>query len=259
MSYPLYQVDAFTSEHFQGNPAAVCLLDQWLPDETLQTIAAENNLAETAFTVLSEASLRLRWFTPAVEVDLCGHATLATAWVFFERLAFSKPSIAFNTRSGPVSVSRDGDRLFLDFPSRPPVACEVESGLIAGLNVEPQAVLAARDYFCVFNSAEEIRALEPDFAALAKLNRFAVIATAPGEDCDYVSRFFAPAQGIDEDPATGSAQCTLIPYWAQRLKKTTLAARQLSARGATFTGVDRGDRVSIGGQCRLYLEGKIWI
>jgi PhzF family phenazine biosynthesis protein len=257
---PLYQVDAFaTGEPFTGNPAAVCPLDAWLPDAVMQSIAAENNLSETAFFVPEGDGYRLRWFTPTTEVDLCGHATLASAFVVFGWLAPWRRSITFRTeKAGPLTVTRDGDLLALDFPSRPPQRSEMSDSVAAALGKRPTALLAARDYLAVFERAEDVAALQPDFAAIAALDRFAVIVTAPGMDgIDFVSRFFAPARGVDEDPVTGSAHCTLIPYWAERLGKTRLEARQLSRRGGALACGLRGDRVTIAGRAALYLTGSI--
>ncbi|MBL8176076.1 MAG: PhzF family phenazine biosynthesis protein [Bryobacterales bacterium] len=257
MRISIYQVDAFAAVPFTGNPAAICPLDEWLPDPLMQAIAAENNLAETAFFVREAGAYRLRWFTPAVEVDLCGHATLASAYILWEKLGFAGDVVTFETRSGVLHVTRDHDIIALDFPSRPPAACEVHPALLAALGGAPREVLAARDYFVVFDSQAEVEALTPNFAALSKVDRFAVIATAPGDEHDFVSRFFAPAQGIDEDPVTGSAHCTLTPYWSARLAKPKLKAKQISPRGGVLLCEDRGDRVSIAGKAVLYLEGSI--
>lgn len=261
MRIPLYQIDAFADGPFTGNPAAVCPLDRWLPAETMQAIAAENNLSETAFFVAEGDFYRLRWFTPSVEVDLCGHATLASAFVVFRYLAPERGSVTFQTeKAGPLTVGRDGEDLVLDFPSRPPLPCASSEMVAAALGKPPVALLAARDYLAVYERAEDVAGLAPDFAALAALDRFAVIATAPGTDgVDFVSRFFAPAHGVPEDPVTGSAHCTLIPYWVERLGKSRLEARQLSRRGGRLTCGLRGDRVTIGGRAVLYLEGTITI
>jgi PhzF family phenazine biosynthesis protein len=257
----IYQVDAFADKLFGGNPAAICPLPQWLPDATMQAIAAENNLAETAFFVREGADYTLRWFTPAVEVDLCGHATLASAHIVFSFLEPKRESVNFQTlKAGTLSVARDDDLLVMDFPSRPPAPVEAPAGLLAALGGKPHEVLKARDHLVVYGSAAEVLALTPDFAALGKVDCWAAAATAPGEDgVDFVSRFFAPRQGIDEDPATGSSHCTLVPYWAKRLGKTELNARQLSQRGGTLHCQLRGDRVSIGGRAVLYLEGQITV
>jgi PhzF family phenazine biosynthesis protein len=261
MRIPLYQIDAFADGPFTGNPAAVCPLDSWLPDDVMQAIAAENNLSETAFFVPEGEFYRLRWFTPTTEVDLCGHATLASAFVVFRWLSPERASIIFKTeQAGPLTVVRDGDLLALDFPARPPTPCAMSEALVAGLGQRPAALLAARDYLAVYDRADDVAALAPDFAALAALDRFAVIATAPGTGrIDFVSRFFAPAQGVDEDPATGSSHCTLIPYWAARLGKNRLEARQLSRRGGALSCTLNGDRVTIAGRALPYLEGTITV
>ncbi|MFZ2068784.1 MAG: PhzF family phenazine biosynthesis protein [Xanthobacteraceae bacterium] len=261
MRLPIYQVDAFAEKLFGGNPAAICPLTEWLPDATMQAIAAENNLAETAFFVREGADYALRWFTPAVEVDLCGHATLASAHVVFAFLEPERASVNFRTlKAGMLTVARHGDMLMMDFPARPATAVEPPPGLLATLGGSPREVLKARDHVVVYGSAAEVAALKPDFAALGRLDCWAAIATAPGEDgTDFVSRFFAPRQGIDEDPATGSSHCTLVPYWAARLGKRELKARQLSRRVGTLTCALNGDRVAIGGRTVLYLEGKITV
>jgi PhzF family phenazine biosynthesis protein len=254
---PLYQVDAFADAPFRGNPAAVCPLDAWLPGETLQAIAAENNLSETAFFVREGEGYRLRWFTPAVEVDLCGHATLASAFVIFRYLDWTSNRIGFQSLSGPLSVTREEDLLALDFPSRPPQPVAAPDLLLESLGGDPLETWAARDYMVVYGSEAEVRALKPDMGRLAQVDRFAVIVTASGDDCDFVSRFFAPAQGIAEDPVTGSAHCTLIPFWAKRFGKNNLHARQVSARGGELFCQLNEERVRIAGRATLFLEGKI--
>jgi PhzF family phenazine biosynthesis protein len=256
---PIYQVDAFTSQIFGGNPAAVCPLDEWLDDARMQSIAAENNLAETAFFVKRGDRYDLRWMTPRVEVDLCGHATLASAFVIFEFLEPNRQSVSFDTKSGELMVRRDGDLLRLDFPARPPERCDPMPELAEALGAEPAELWAARDYMAVFGAEKEVRALQPDMQRLANLDRFAIIVTAPGNDVDFVSRFFAPAQGIPEDPVTGSAHCTLIPYWSRRLDKTKLSARQVSERGGDLSCEAAGLRVFIAGRAALFLEGKLHI
>jgi PhzF family phenazine biosynthesis protein len=256
MAIRLYQVDAFTDQPFKGNPAAVCPLASWLPDETLQAIALENNLSETAFLVGSDGRYRLRWFTPTVEVDLCGHATLASAFVVFEKLEPELNAVEFTTQSGVLRVTRADGRLRMDFPSRPPQMPAEVPGLADALGATPREVGLSRDVLAVFEREEQVRALRPDRARTLALER-SVIATAPGSDCDFVSRFFAPNYGIDEDPVTGSSHTTLIPYWSRRLGKKTLHARQLSARGGELFCEDRGDRVSIGGRAVLFMEGTI--
>jgi PhzF family phenazine biosynthesis protein len=258
MRLSLFHVDAFTSRVFGGNPAAVLPLERWLPDPTLQAIAAENNLSETAFLVGSSGEYHIRWMTPACEIDLCGHATLASAWVVLNELEAGRTEVAFRSKSGPLRVAAEADRLALDFPSRPPEPADASAAAVAAaLGRRPRSVLASRDYLAVFESEDEVRALAPDMAAVAALDRMAVIATAPGRDCDFVSRFFAPAVGIPEDPVTGSAHCTLVPYWSERLGKPRLFARQVSARGGELWCEDRRDRVSMAGRCAPYLRGTI--
>ncbi|MFZ5516163.1 MAG: PhzF family phenazine biosynthesis protein [Candidatus Zhuqueibacterota bacterium] len=257
MKIPLYQVDAFTSTLFAGNPAAVCPLESWLPDQQLQNIAAENNLAETAFFIPSNDGYHLRWFTPIAEVDLCGHATLAAAFVLFNKLNAGDEALKFQTRSGLLVVQRQANRLTLDFPSQPALPCPVPDALIQGLGQKPERVLLARDYLVVFQSEQMVKALHPDMEKFMELNALGVIATARGEQMDFVSRFFAPKVGIPEDPVTGSAHCTLIPYWSRQLNKTTLHARQISARGGELFCEDCGDRVKIAGEAVLYSEGHI--
>jgi len=259
MLVPLYQVDAFTSRLFAGNPAAVCPLDGWLEDQTLQAIAAENNLSETAYFVKRGDRYHLRWFTPTLEVDLCGHATLAAAFVILNYLDPSRDAVAFDTLSGELVVRRDGGLLSMDFPSRPPVACEAPPKLTEALGIAPQAVLASRDLMAVFDTEDEVRSLSPRMDVLAQLDAFAVIVTAPGKDVDFVSRFFAPRAGIDEDPVTGSAHSTLTPYWSKRLNKPQLHALQVSRRGGELWCEDRSGRVIIKGNAVLYLEGAIHI
>lgn len=260
MRLPLYVVDAFTPHVFGGNPAAVMPLPRWLPDATMQAIAAENNLAETAFFVKEKGGYHLRWFTPVHEVDLCGHATLAAAWVVFEFLERQAKEVRFDSVSGPLGVTRDGELLELDFPSRPPERCEVPAALLEGLGgVRPTEVLASRDFLCVLESEEQVRTLKPDLYRFSQLDRLGVIVTARGRDVDFVSRFFAPNAGVPEDPVTGSAHCTLVPYWAQKLGKVRLRALQVSARGGELFCTDRGPRVSIAGQAVLYLEGHIQV
>ncbi len=259
MRLPMYQVDAFTDSLFGGNPAAVCPLQAWLPDATMQAIAAENNLSETAFFVRDGGDYALRWFTPTVEVDLCGHATLAAGHVVFNFLELQRDSVSFHThKAGTLVVARRGDTLVMDFPSWPAAPCQAPAGLLAALGGTPREVLRARDHLVVYEAAAEIAALKPDLAALGKVDCWAAIVTAPGDNgIDFVSRFFAPAQGVPEDPVTGSAHCTLVPYWAKRLGKTDFEARQLSRRGGALHCALNGERVSIGGKAVVYLEGQI--
>ncbi len=256
MRIPIYQVDAFTSRLFHGNPAAVCPLEAWLPGELLQAIAAENNLSETAFFVREGERYRLRWFTPAVEVALCGHATLAAAFVIFNRLEPEAGRVAFDTLSGELAVTRAGELLVMDFPSKPPRPCEPPAGLLEGLGGEPIEVLKADSFLVTYEDERAVAALRPDFRTLAELEA-AVIVAAPGEEVDFVSRFFAPPYGIDEDPVTGSAHCTLIPFYAQRLGKSRLKARQISRRGGELDCEHLGERVKIAGEAVLYLEGTL--
>ncbi|MBN9528585.1 MAG: PhzF family phenazine biosynthesis protein [Alphaproteobacteria bacterium] len=259
MLLDIYQVDAFTTDVFRGNPAAVVPLDRWLPDALMQAIAAENNLSETAFLVREGDGWGLRWFTPAVEVDLCGHATLATAWVLFNRLGVSDRQVTFHTRSGPLTVRPAGQgRLTMDFPARPGQPVAAPAALVPALGAAPRDVLAARDYLVVYDEPAIVRGLQPDLATLAGLDRFGIIVTAPGDDgFDCISRFFAPGEGIDEDPVTGSAHCTVAPYWAERLGKPVIRAYQASARGGILDCTVVGDRVTLTGDCAFYLEGKI--
>ena len=253
----MYVVDAFADRVFTGNPAAVCLLDHWLPDPVLRSIAAENNLSETAFIVRNASRQALRWFTPEVEVDLCGHATLAAAHVLYEHEGFTGEALHFETRSGILAVTRHTDWFRLDFPSRPAEPCAMPVDLERGLGRAPSRVARARDYLAVFETEEEVRGLRPDFTALARVECLGVIATAPGDTCDFVSRFFAPRAGILEDPVTGSAHCTLIPYWSARLGRTDLSARQVSHRGGKLQCEHRGDRVGILGKAVTYSIGSI--
>jgi len=260
-----FHVDAFAQGPFTGNPAGVCPLTAWLPTEHMQQIAAENNLAETAFIVPrpgSAADYDIRWFTPAVEIDLCGHATLASAHVLFTHLGFAEAAVVFHSQSGPLQVSREADgRLTLDFPSRPPQELAAHpTGLVDGLRATPLHVLASRDLLVTFNTEAEVLALKPDYARIAALEYVGVIATAPGSNgIDFVSRFFAPRVGVPEDPVTGSAHSTLIPYWANRLGKTELRARQISPRGGDLWCRLRNDRVDIGGYAVTYSAGELLI
>jgi PhzF family phenazine biosynthesis protein len=257
MKIKQYQVDAFATRAFSGNPAAVCPLKSWLDDGLLQAIAEENNLSETAFFVPSETGFKLRWFTPIKEVDLCGHATLATAHVIFEILGYSKQIITFETRSGELFVEKRGKLLEMDFPARPPTPCETSETLVQGLGRHPIEVLAADDYLAVFDSEATVRAIAPDQALLGQLDLRGVIVTAPGTDVDFVSRFFAPKFGIPEDPVTGSAHCELAPYWANKLGKNTLSAKQVSRRGGNLTCKMKADRVVLSGGAITFMEAEI--
>lgn len=263
MKLPLFQVDAFADAVFAGNPAAVVPLDAWLSDEVLQAIAIENNLSETAFFVPREADgWDLRWFTPGGEVDLCGHATLGTAHVLFQELQEERELLRFHTRSGWLEVARDPRGYRMDFPAQPPREPQpTEEAEVArvrsGTGGDPIAVLCSEDWVVVYATQAEVAALQPDQAALATLGRRGVLATAPGDAHDFVSRAFFPTYGIPEDPVTGSAHCELAPYWAERLGKPELRARQISARGGEVGCVVRGDRVELFGEAVTFLRGEI--
>lgn len=256
-----YQIDAFTQRVFGGNPAAVCPLDAWLSDTLMQAVATENNLSETAFFVPQADGYHLRWFTPVSEIEMCGHATLAAAYVLFECLGYTGEKIRFATLSGELTVQRAGQELMMDFPARPPTDCVAPAALLAGLKATPAAVLAADDYIAVFADPEQVRTMQPEQAELARLDLRGVIVTAAGQgvdqDVDFISRFFGPKYGIPEDPATGSAHCALAPYWGKRLNKTSLLARQVSARGGELRCELRGERVLLYGQARKFMQGEI--
>lgn len=258
MRAPIWQVDAFAGQPFTGNPAAVVVLESWLDDAVMQAVAAENNLSETAFLVKEADGWRVRWFTPKVEVDLCGHATLAAGWVVLNRVE-NGDTITFASTSGPLTVSRAGDRLVLDFPSNAPRSTMFPDHIERILGKPVREVLATKDHLvCVLDSAEAVASLVPDLGGIATLSKWALIVTAPGEgEVDFVSRFFAPRKGVAEDPVTGSAHCVLTPFWAKRLGKTAMEARQLSKRGGTLFVENCGDRIHIGGTVVPYLEG--WI
>jgi len=258
MRIPIYQIDAFADRPFAGNPAAVCPLEAWLPDELLQAIALENNLSETAFLVPNGADgYHLRWFTPEIEVPLCGHATLASGYLVLDRLAPERDSVGFQTLSGRLEVRRDGGRLSMDLPADPPRPATPPAGLVAALGRVPLEVLRGRYWLAVFEREADVRELTPDIAALGRFPPGNVCITAPGETVDFVSRFFAPAAGISEDPVTGSAHSCLTPYWAARLGRERLQARQLSARGGELLCALAGDRVVLSGRCAFYMEGRI--
>lgn len=256
---PYFHVDAFTSHVFSGNPAGVCPLDNWLDDLLLQQIAAENNLSETAFFVRTDKGYDLRWFAPKTEVDLCGHATLASAFVIFNFLGFPEDHITFSTKSGMLSVKKVKDRFMMDFPARPGKLASAPEFLVKGLGKNITEVYRSRDYLVILDSEDEVRTLRPDFSELLKLDCTGVIISAKGDSVDFVSRFFAPRVGIPEDPVTGSSHCTLIPYWASRLGKTDLIAHQVSRRGGELFCRHIGDRVSIAGSAVLYLQGEIFV
>jgi len=262
MTIPIYQADAFTDQLFGGNPAAICPLTEWLPAETMQKIAAENNLAETAYFVKQDDGYGLRWFTPEYEIDLCGHATLATAHILFTELAYSGASINFYTqKAGTLVVTKHGDKYTLDFPSRPPQAAVAPAELLTALGGKtPVEVLKSRDYFLVYETEQDIRDIKPDFNLLATVgNTVGIIVTAVGDNVDFVSRFFAPGAGINEDPVTGSAHCNLIPYWAEKLGKDKLHAYQISSRKGELWCENKGERVLMAGKAVTYLKGEIYI
>ena len=255
MKLPIYQVDAFANQVFEGNPAAICPLNQWLPDELMQTIALENNLSETAFFVPQEEGYHIRWFTPASEVDLCGHATLASAFTLFNHLGYKKDQIQFFSKSGLLTVCRDGQWLEMDFPAQPPLVYNAPDKLLAAFTQKPKTCLKATDYILVFEHEEQVKQASPDLHALSSLDLRGVCITAQAQHYDMVCRFFAPKHGINEDPVTGSAFTQLVPYWAEVLGKTLINARQVSARGGDVRCQLIGDRVKIAGKAILYMEG----
>lgn len=261
MKLPIYQVDAFTNKLFGGNPAAIVPLENWLPANQMQKIAAENNLAETAFFISQGDHFELRWFTPEMEIDLCGHATLATAHIIFTELGYQQQTIHFHTlKAGTLTVTKATQVYSLDFPSRLAKPSSAPESLLAALGGKPPIeVLASRDLMLVYETEEDIIALQPDFSALAKIDLLGVIVTAKGNECDFVSRFFAPSAGINEDPVTGSSHCNLIPYWAEKLGKTKLHAFQLSVRRGELWCELKGDRVLMAGEAITYLKGEIYI
>lgn len=258
MKIDIYQVDAFADRLFSGNPAAVCPLNAWIADDLMQSIAAENNLSETAFFVPQGEFFGLRWFTPTVEVNLCGHATLATAHVLYHHLGYSKPSIGFQTRSGLLTVEKKEELYGMDFPADQLHKLETPEVLVQGIGQKPLETYRGReDYLVVLEHQKQIEALAPNFAVLRQLEGRGVIATAAGKTTDFVSRCFYPNFGIDEDPVTGSAHTTLTPYWAEKLGKTALSASQLSKRGGNLTCVLAGSRVEILGQAVTYMVGQL--
>jgi predicted PhzF superfamily epimerase YddE/YHI9 len=260
LELPYFIVDAFTDRVFGGNPAGVCPLPAWVPDETLARVAAENSLSETAFFVPAEGGYQLRWFAPGGEVTLCGHATMAAAYVLWEKLGVTGPQVFFQTHSGPLSVYRSSGWTVLDLPALPLAeTLSAPDDLVEGLWARPAEVHKAMDYVAVFSDEEKVRDLTPRLELLKRIETRGVIATAPGKEADYVCRFFAPRLGIPEDPATGSAQCVLAPYWAKKLGKTSLRVRQLSPRGAEMYCEVAGDRVRVAGHAALYLEGRIHV
>ena len=263
MRIPLFHVDAFTDRPFSGNPAAVCLLDSWLDDGRLRKVAAENNLSATAFLVCGTDSYELRWFTPLCEVRLCGHATMAAAYVLFTRFQPQQGPIAFRTKfHGPITVSRQGDLLGIDFPGMPPRPCAVPEGLAQAIGIQSppsEALEANNTYLLVLESEGSVRRLRPNFVLLEKFHPYAIAATADGTDVDFVSRYFAPSYGVPEDPVTGSLHCALASYWAQRIGRSKLHARQLSERGGELWCELAGDRVLVKGKAVLTMEGVLEI
>ena len=259
MKLPLYQVDAFTDKLFGGNPAAVCVLTGWLADETLQAIAAENNLAETAFIVQTGTRYEVRWFTPTVEVDLCGHATLASAHILFERYNMPADTIEFySPRSGILMVTKRDGLLALDFPRDVFKMVDTPAAIAEGIGITPLETFRGKtDYMAVVATQSEVEGIRPDLLKISQLDGRGLIVTAPGDNCDFVSRFFAPQSGIDEDPVTGSSHTTLTPYWAEKLGKKTLSAMQLSARKGYLHCTDKGERIEISGKAVTYLVGEI--
>jgi PhzF family phenazine biosynthesis protein len=260
MKIPIYQVDAFASSLFKGNPAAVCPLEEWLDDEILQNIALENNLSETAFFVDEPTGLHLRWFTPGAEVDLCGHATLATGHVLFDEMGLEDGAIDFKSRSGTLTVTKSGDQLILDFPADQPTQVSHADHIGEALGATSYLVYKGKtDYLVILENEAAVASLRPDFKALIELDVRGVIASAPGDSVDFVSRFFAPVVGVDEDPVTGSAHTLMTPYWAKRLGKTKMSARQISSRVGELGVELTGDRVKISGKAVTYLRGIIEI
>ena len=260
MKLTIYQIDAFTNKLFAGNPAAVIPLDKWIDDSLMQQLAMENNLAETAFFVPKGNDFEIRWFTPALEINLCGHATLASAFVLFNFLEYKKNLVTFHSKSGLLVVSRNGDLLNMDFPSwKPELITEYPSELLASLgNPEIAGVYSNREYLVELMNEQEVRRCTPDFSLMKKVDKM-VIITAPGKEVDFVSRFFAPTAGIDEDPVTGSAHSQLIPFWSNKLGKDIMQAKQLSKRGGDIYCEQKGERVIMGGKCVFYMKGEIEI
>ncbi len=260
MKLTIYQLDAFAEKLFSGNPAAVIPLEKWLPDALMQQIAMENNLAETAFFVQNGAVYDIRWFTPEVEINLCGHATLASAHVLYHFMGYDRPAIHFESKSGALHVNREGERLHLDFPSWQPERIEnYPSALLESLGqIEIAGVYKHRDFLVELNNEEAVINCKPDFTLMKKAGGM-VIITAPGKEVDFVSRFFAPTAGIDEDPVTGSSHSQLIPFWSYKLGKTRMKAKQLSRRGGTLHCEQKGDRVIMGGTCIFYMKGEITV
>ena len=259
MKLDIYQVDAFSQSPFGGNPAAVCPLTEWLSDEQLQAIAAENNLSETAYFVPRGECYELRWFTPEIEVDLCGHATLAAAWVLIHQLADAPEVLRFATRSGELRVTRNGDELAMDFPAKLPQPCEPPDGMLSALGIEQADVFSTDDYIVLLEDEAQVAALTPDFARLKGLPKRGIAVTAKSARFDFISRWFGPNVGVNEDPVTGSAHTSLAPFWAERLGKNRLTAEQGGKRRGQLRCELKGDRVIISGHGVLYLQGTIYL
>ena len=257
MELNLYQIDAFASQPFEGNPAAVCPIDEWLSDEMMQSIAEENNLSETAFFVPTGDGFHLRWFTPTSEVDLCGHATLASAYVLFNILGYKGDQVVFDSKSGILTVTKDDEWLVMDFPAQPPVLCDIPPEIEKAFDNVPVECLKSEDYMVVFEREMDVETANPDFAQLKKLDLRGVIITAKSSGYDFITRFFAPKYGVFEDPVTGSAYTQLAPYWASRLGKKRFNVKQVSARGGELSCEIVDDRVLISGKAIKYMEGKI--
>jgi len=257
MDIPLYQIDAFTDHVFGGNPAAVCPLGEWIDDGLMQSIAEENNLSETAFFVKKGIQYEIRWFTPRVEIELAGHPTLAAAYVIFNYIDPGANKISFSSKSGELVVNREGDLIRMNFPAMEAVKADNNELLNRALGLKPVELYRTRDYLAVYRSQDEVLSIKPDFGLLGQLDCLGIIVSAPGEEVDFVSRCFAPSVGINEDPVTGSAHSTLVPYWAKRLKKDKLHARQLSRRGGELFCRYLGGRVEISGKAVFYLKGMI--
>ena len=261
MQLPIFQVDAFTDKIFGGNPAAVCPLEYWLPDDVMQKIALENSVAETAFFIPLNDGFEIRWFTPEIEMDLCGHATLATAHVIARHMNSQLSSLKFHSKSGILTVTVENELLTMDFPSRRPETSVVPQIILDAIQVKPVEVLKSRDYVLVFKNEEIIRSMKPDQGILNQINidPGGIVVTAKGDEVDFVSRFFTPQASIFEDPVTGSAHCSLIPYWSQKLEKKSMCAIQLSSRVGKLQCKDLGERVLISGKAVTYLEGQITV
>jgi PhzF family phenazine biosynthesis protein len=259
MELSLYQIDAFTSKPFEGNPAAVCPLDEWLPDKLMQSIAQENNLSETAFFIPAGNGFHIRWFTPTSEVDLCGHATLASGYVLFNILGYKNDKVEFNSRSGILTVTKYNEWLVLNFPAQPPVICDIPEEIVKAFDAAPIECLRSEDFIVVFGDEMEVESAKPDLEQLKKLDLRGVIITAKSSRYDFVARFFAPKFGVAEDPVTGSAYTQLAPYWASKIGSKRFNVKQVSSRGGELTCEMVDDRVLISGKAVSYLEGKIKI